>query len=260
MPLTFDAANNQYKADAITELSETKDGRRFLLLRSLSRTQHLQSLATTWDVDVSSTGNRELFRTLYDSSVSIDQIKNSLKSIFQIERKIRATNEAALINELYKMKEFYWGGLHQNSLEKTIVDNYVKKIQSYEDLNARIDNELFESMKGYVRCSWYNHWTSIIIEDIFKAHHNVLPAVGLVKKIDFFVHDVPFDLKVTYLPEGYVKDHRKEQKLRPELTLLKQAARARSLAIDTELSDADLLESIFGASLLTNPMTGHGSS
>ncbi len=118
-----------------------------------------------------------------------------------------------LINELYKMKEFYWGGLHQNSLEKTIVDNYVKKIRSYDDLNARIDNELFESMKGYVRCSWYNHWTSIIIEDIFKAHRNVLPAVGLVKKIDFFVHDVPFDLKVTYLPEGYVKDCRKQQKL-----------------------------------------------
>ena len=57
-------------------------------------------------------------------------------------------------------------------------------------------------------CSWYNHWTSIIIEDIFKDHANVLPAVGLVKKIDFFVRDVPFDLKVTYLPEGYLKEKR----------------------------------------------------
>lgn len=246
MSLTFDAANSKYKADAITELSKSEDGRRFLLLRSLSRAEYLQSLAATCGIDVSSIGSRELFPTLYNSTVSIAQIKAAIKSIFQTERAARAGNEGALINELYKMKEFYWGGLHQNSLEKTIVDNYVKKIQSYEDLNARIDNELFDSMRGYVRCSWYNHWTSIIIEDIFKAHQNVLPAVGLVKKIDFFVHDVPFDLKVTYLPEGYVKDRRRELGVRPELTLLKQAARKRSLAIDTELSDADLLEHLWG--------------
>lgn len=245
MSLTFAAANNQYKADAITELSESAAGRRFLLLRSLSRTEHLQRLAALSGVDISGVGNRELFPTLYNSEVSIDQIETSIKSIFKTERATRAGNEPTLINELYKMKEFYWGGLHQNSLERTIVDNYVKKIQNFDDLNARIDNELFDSMRGYVRCSWYNHWTSIIIEDIFKEHPNVLPAVGLVKKIDFFVHHVPFDLKVTYLPEGYVKDRRKELKVRPELTLLRQAARKRSLEIDKELNDADLLEHLW---------------
>ncbi|HEY3973086.1 MAG TPA: hypothetical protein VGM18_08790 [Candidatus Sulfotelmatobacter sp.] len=245
MPLTFEAANNKYKADAIEELSQTEDGRRFLLMRSLSRAEHMQSLAATCGIDVTALGNRDLFAALYKSTISIDQLKNSVKTIFDAQRAVRAANEATLVNELYKMKEFYWGGLHQNSLEKTIIDNYVKRIQSYDDLNVKIDNELFESMKGYVRCSWYNHWTSIIIEDIFKEHKNVLPAVGLVKKIDFFVHDVPFDLKVTYLPEGYVKDRRRQKGLRPELTLLKQAARARGLAIDADLSDADLLEHLW---------------
>jgi len=246
MPLTFEAANNKYKADAITELSKSDEGRRFLLLRSLSRTEHLLKLAETCGINVSAVGNRELLSTLYNSAVTIQQIKTSVKSIYLSERTTRAANESTLINELYKMKEFYWGGLHQNSLEKTIVDNYVKKIQIYGDLNKRIDNEMLESMRGYVRCSWYNHWTSIIIEDIFKEHKNVLPAVGLVKKIDFFVHDVPFDLKVTYLPEGYVKDCRREQKLRPELTLVKQAARKRNIPIDSELSDAALLEHLWG--------------
>jgi len=35
----------------------------------------------------------------------------------------------------------------------------------------------------------YIHWTSIMIEESSKDHANVLPAVGLVKKIDFFIKD-----------------------------------------------------------------------
>src|SRR5205814_3169288 len=101
------------------------------------------------------------------------------------ERATRSQNEVQLVNELYKLQVFDWGGLHQNSLEKTIVDNYVKKIRGYDVLCDAIDNELQTSLRGYVLCSWYNHWTSIIIEDIFKEHQAVLQAIGLVKKIDF---------------------------------------------------------------------------
>ena len=94
-------------------------------------------------------------------------------------------------------------------------------------------------------CSWYNHWTSIIIEDVFRDHPNVLPAVGQVKKIDFFVHDVPFDLKVTYLPEGFLKDRRKADGLKPELTLLKKTVRACNIRFDENMSDAQLLEDLW---------------
>ena len=149
------------------------------------------------------------------------------------------------MNQLYRVQEFNWGGLHQNSLEKTIVDNYVKKITDYEALCRCVENELLVSMRGYVVCSWYNHWTSIIIEDIFKDHVNVLPAVGLVKKIDFFVRDVPFDLKVTYLPEGYLSEKRKAAGHRPELTLLKRTARTHGLSISADLADAALLQDLW---------------
>jgi hypothetical protein len=143
------------------------------------------------------------------------------------------------------VQEFNWGGLHQNSLEKTIVDNYVKKITEYEGLCAAIENELLTSLRGYVICSWYNHWTSIIIEDLFKDHPNVLPAVGLVKKIDFFIKDVPFDLKVTYLPEGYLSERRQIAQQRPELTLLKRAARNHDLPIASDLAAAALLQDLW---------------
>ena len=57
----------------------------------------------------------------------------------------------------------------KTALKKTIVNNYVKKITDYETLCASIENDLLKSMRGYVICSWFNHWTSIIIEDIFKV-------------------------------------------------------------------------------------------
>ena len=94
-------------------------------------------------------------------------------------------------------------------------------------------------------CSWYNHWTSIIIEDIFKDHSAVLPAVGLIKKIDFFINNVPFDLKVTYLPEGFIKEQRREQDLRPELTLLKRFCREKSIHFSQDLPEARLLEDLW---------------
>ena len=70
----------------------------------------------------------------------------------------------------------------------------------------------------------------------------MLPAVGLIKKVDFFVAMVPFDLKVTYLPEGYFKDRRSSQRLRPEVTLLKREARKLGIHFDKTLPEARLLE------------------
>ena len=174
------------------------------------------------------------------------------------KRASRCAREPELVSELYRVQTFDWGGLHQNSLEKTIVDNYVKKITNYELLTEKIENELQNSMRGYVLCSWFNHWTSIVIEDVFRDHPNVLPAIGQVKKIDFFVYNVPFDLKVTYLPEGFVKDMRRQAGLRPELTLLRQGARARDIHL-TVVSPTPSCSKTFGPSTAIIPQKRLGN-
>ena len=97
-------------------------------------------------------------------------IDDVIQDLFEKERKIRRDNEQQLINELYKVQSFDWGGLHQNSLETTIVNRYVKQIISYESLQNEIEGDLHNSLRAYVVASWYNHWSSIIIEDIFKEH------------------------------------------------------------------------------------------
>ena len=242
MQFSFSQAERAYRDGRISELSADAEGLRFLLLRSLSRAEHMDRLAANIGMDMGAVPRSQRLRHLFESGVSLQQMEETIRAIHATERAARELREGALITELYKMQSFDWGGLHQNSLEKTIVDNYVKRIVTFDRLNESIDNELMASMRGYVQCSWYNHWTSIIIEDIFKSHRRVLPAVGLIKKVDFFIAMVPFDLKVTYLPEGYLKDRRSAQGLRPEVTLLKREARNLGIHFDTTLPGARLLE------------------
>ncbi len=244
--MDFDIAMELFRGDRIRELAESADGLRFLKLRSLSRREHLVELFEVALITPQASSTRDMFREAFES-IAVDEqmINQTISQIYTSERKERRAKEPELVNQLYRLDVFDWGGLHQNSLERTIVDNYVKKICDYDQLSYRIEHELHHSMRGYVLCSWYNHWTSILIEDIFRDHAAVLPAVGLIKKIDFFLNGVPFDLKVTYFPEGFIKDCRREKNRRPELTLLKQWARRNGVPFSTDLPDGRLLSDLW---------------
>jgi len=245
MSLTFAQAEALFRQDKLDQLIADPDGQRFLKLRSISRPDHLKRLFKLANMEQPNISSHQLFAAAFSADIPVATIERCAREIYREEREQRRANEAELLNQLYRVQEFNWGGLYQNSLERTIVDNYVKKITDYDTLCRRIDNELFISMRGYVICSWYNHWTSVIIEDIFKEHSKVLPAVGLVKKIDFFIYDTPFDLKVTYLPETYISLKRKTARLQPELTLLKQVAKENNIPIAANLAGIDLLQDLW---------------
>jgi hypothetical protein len=243
--MSFKQAEAMFGKDQIRELAQEPDGLRYLKLRSLNRLEYLKRLFESAGIEPANTSAKAMFKEAFETpAIGLSQIDELIRCTYQQQRTDRRSREPELVSQLYRLQTFDWGGLHQNSLEKTIVDNYVKKITDYELLTHKIENELQSSMRGYVLCSWYNHWTSIIIEDLFRDHPNVLPAIGQVKKIDFFVRNVPFDLKVTYLPEGFIKDRRRKDGLRPELTLLRQGARERNIHFDNDISDAKLLEDL----------------
>lgn len=243
--MDFKAAESLFKNEKLNELASTNEGAKYLRLRSLSRSKYLLDFLGQNGVDTESLKVKDQLPTAFGLDVDLAAIDSFIKKNYEEERKIRRNKEEELFNELYKLKVFDWGGLHQNSLEKTIVDNYIKKIYSYDLIEKKIETDLQSSLRGYVLCSWYNHWTSILIEDVFKDHKRVLPALGLIPKIDFFIDETPFDLKVTYLPEGYIAESRKSAGLKPELTLLKQSARSLGIPIDTELTPSDQLENLW---------------
>ncbi len=145
-----------------------------------------------------------------------------------------------LVSELFKRKSFEWGGDYQNSLDKYLISQYVKVIQSYDELLSKFETEINPAVQGYVLNSWYNHWSSILIEHIFKLHPIVLPTVGQIKSVDFFINNIPFDLKVTYFPAEYLKQQRRTKGFPVELTYLKMKARGLNIDFDTTAAASDI--------------------
>ena len=121
-----------------------------------------------------------------------------------------------------------------------------KRLNLIKKSMKRLKGRLLTSLRGYTLNSWYNHWTSIIIEDLFKDHSAILPTVGLVKKIDFFINDIPFDLKVTYFPEQLLADKLKDRGYGNELTRLRNICRQINIFIPDDLKAKELKLHLYG--------------
>ncbi len=199
--LNFAELDAFFRKDDFPSIENDNRGIRYLKLRSMSRSETMEEFCALHNIDISHLQSKQYLSHVFDhAGITDEHIVAFINEKYRQERDLRRANEAYLIDQLSRLLTFDWGGSFGNSLEKNIVDNYVKKIQSYDQINEEIEGRLLISLRGYTLNSWYNHWTSILIEDLFKDHLNVLPTVGLVKKIDFFINDIPFDLKVTYFP------------------------------------------------------------
>ncbi|MBE9233997.1 hypothetical protein IQ231_20600 [Cuspidothrix issatschenkoi LEGE 03284] len=239
---TFSTLSRMYNENKFFELTSSPEGLYFLKLRSLARKDYYLRLFKNAHISSDTLKSIQYLEALFNSEISLQIIENTIKEIYIEQRNYRRANVESLLAELYKLRVFDWGGIHQNDINKYIVDNYIKKITNYDHLLEKIENEILHSLKGFVMCSWYNNWTSIIIEDIFKDHQRVLPTVGLIKQVDFFIDDIPFDLKVTYFPKGFMENERRELKLTiKELSELKKTAKKFKIPFDQNRPDDELL-------------------
>jgi len=229
----FKELGKYFRENQFEKLESDEHGERFLKLRTISRSAELKEFCDLYRINHASI-KEDLFCYLFKKQdVTIGQVDTFIKTKYQAERVVRQGNESYLIDQLCRLPYFDWGGSFGNSLEKNIVDNYVKKIQSYQKINDEVEGSLLTSLRGYTLNSWYNHWTSIIIEDIFKDHNKVLPTVGLVKKIDFFINNTPFDLKVTYFPQELMNEKLKTLGYEKE----RQNLLRKSLELGIEVDD-----------------------
>lgn len=236
--MTFEQLHDCFKQDDFPSIENDTLGYRYLLLRSMSRNDLMEKLMT--EKNINCPFKKEYLKTLFNSDITEQEIIRFIKDNYRLERESRIESEPVLIDQLQRLQTFDWGGSYQNGLEKNIVDNYVKKIKNFDELNRKIDSSILDSVRGYTLCSWYNHWTSIIIEDILKDQPSVLPAIGLVQKVDFFIHQIPFDLKVTYFPEELMAMELKESGFGNETTQLKRQCRNLQLLIPQDLGSKAL--------------------
>lgn len=229
---SFKLLSLAYKRDNFDVIINHDLGIYFLKLRSISRKDLLLKLAHIIKVNVVGIPAKKLFEHLYYENISGIQLDRFIKDEYILIRKERIGSEENLYTQLSRLSAFDWGGFYQNAVEVTIINNYVKKIQHYETIVNSVDVDLAPRLKKYVLCSWYNHWSTILIEAMFNNHNDITPAVGQIKKVDFFWKNFPFDLKVTYFPSEFMKIKRKERNLRPELTELKSFARRNLIHFD----------------------------
>jgi len=117
------------------------------------------------------------------------------------ERRLLITDEE-LKEELKKVTNFSWGVI-QGQLDQKIQTEYARKLVRYEELVRSVKAKLHHEITNYVICSWFNHWTTVLIEEHISKHPRVIPTLKSIKGIDLFFDGQPFDLKVTYLPRNY---------------------------------------------------------
>jgi hypothetical protein len=162
-------------------------------------------------------------------------------------------DEEKVKSGLRKINAYEWGGDQNNSLDQYLVRRYIKVISDYDTLQMK-ENEIAANAWNFVQTSWYNNWTSYLIESLFKKHERVLSAIGEIKSVDFFIDDYPIDLKVTYFPNEYMEKKLKAKLGHKEITWLKNKAKSWGIKPDKNLTDAEQI------TYLKEELENHGHS
>ncbi len=164
---------------------------------------HLKMLASNFGI--SNKGSvAEIIKRILEEQPSEKIINEFIKQkyIERIRERKAIISDEDLKKELMKVRTFSWGVV-QGQLDQKIQAEYVRKIVRYEDLLNNVKSKLHDDVTNYVICTWFNHWTTVLIEEHIGIHKKVIPTIKNIKGVDIFFDGQPFDLKVTYLPRGY---------------------------------------------------------
>jgi len=171
-----------------------------LKLKSI-KSDNLKELAESLSTDSRGTAT-DLIKKLID--IPQDKIDEFIKRKYQeqVKERQKLISDDDLKQELLKVKEFKWGVV-QGQLDQKIQTEYVRRFTRYDDLIQGVKSELHDDITGYVIATWYNHWTTVLIEDHISQHSRVIPTLKNNFGVDIFLDNQPFDLKITYLPKDF---------------------------------------------------------
>ena len=248
----FEKWNNEFRKQNLFAFNDNKNALLWLKIKAISKRlpmiKFLEQNNIKLDAKKITEQNRELFLKLeIDIESSLELLNEFLSNMNNEWYRQMGVDEKCLKEDLYKIITYEWGGDQNNSLDKHLIGRFVKIVSKYSDLESK-KLEIQANAWDYVRTSWYNNWTSYLIESIFKHHKKVISAVGEVKSVDFFINDIPVDLKVTFFPNQYMNIKIKE-KLdgKTELSWLKKKVKEINLELLSSDSVSIISEKISAA-------------
>lgn len=105
--------------------------------------------------------------------------------------------------------DYFWGRKQFDKFDNAT--NFIYSINNFEELVKEIDANFKEKpnyleLKNYTLNRWFNFWSSKAVEHIFCEDTKVKPHSNTKDKFtDFFIENIPFDLKSTVFPKGFKK-------------------------------------------------------
>jgi hypothetical protein len=253
----YEKWDHEFRTNNLFAFNNNDKALLYLKVRAICRKTLITQFLKENNLTLKSTKVKEQFPELYAL------LENKPKLIKQLDCFLRNRNnewykemgvdEDKVRTALHKINAYEWGGDHNNSLDQYLVRRYVKVISDYDTLQKKA-TEIQANAWNFVQTSWYNNWTSYLIESIFKKHERVLSAIGEIKSVDFFIDKYPIDLKVTYFPNEFMEKKLKEKIGNKELAWLKKEARKVKISPDKSLSDAEQL------TFLKEELENHGHS
>lgn len=237
----FDRWNKEFRAQNLYAFNHNENGLLWLKVRAVCRGKQIRQFLEDNDITLTAATiaeqNMELFSMLESMPDAMQRLDNYLKVKNHNWYDAMGVDEVKLKEDLYKVQHYAWGGDQNNSLDKYLVSRYVKVISNYDDLVSK-QAEIADNAWNYVQTSWYNNWTSYLIESLFKRHERVISAVGEIKSVDFFLDNHPIDLKVTFFPSQYMNEKLKAKLGKKELVWLKQKAKEVKIIVDNILPES----------------------
>lgn len=240
----FEKWNKEFREQNLYAFNFNDNALLWLKVRAVCRGKQMNQFLKNNNIILSSSKiaeqNIELFQKLETMPNAMQLLDIFLSEKNNEWYKSMGIDDEKLKNDLYKVHHYAWGGDQNNSLDKHLVSRYVKVINNYDELLNK-QNEIAENAWNYVQTSWYNNWTSYLIESLFKKHNKVISAVGEIKSVDFFLDNNPIDLKVTFFPNQYMDEKLKKKLGKKELTWLKQKAKEINITADNTQSESQQL-------------------
>ncbi|MBQ2621248.1 MAG: hypothetical protein IJF84_07905 [Thermoguttaceae bacterium] len=248
----FEKWDQEFRSQNLFAFNNNKNALLWLKVKAISKKLTMPKFLEQNHIQLNSTTikdqNKELFSKLeINLEQSLSLLDAYLCDINNEWYHMMGVDEDTLKSELYQIDSYEWGGDQNNSLDKHLVNMFVKKISKYTELQSK-RLEIQANAWNYVRTSWYNNWTSYLIESIFKHHPKVISAVGEIKSVDFFIDDIPIDLKVTFFPKGYMENTIKS-KLggKSEVSWLIQKAKENEIELNRSKLASEISEKISAA-------------
>ena len=253
----YEKWDHEFRTNNLFAFNNNDKALLYLKVTAICRKTLITQFLKENNLTLKSTKVKEQFPELYalfeDKPELIPQLDCFLRNRNNEWYKEMGVDEDKVRTALHKINAYEWGGDHNNSLDQYLVRRYVKVISDYDTLQKKA-TEIQANAWNFVQTSWYNNWTSYLIESIFKKHERVLSAIGEIKSVDFFIDKYPIDLKVTYFPNEFMEKKLKDKIGNKELAWLKKEAKKVNISPDKGLSDAEQL------TFLKEELENHGHS